>query len=260
MILPFILGWCSFMVSVMLVLPLPCCVAIPGWFVCWEQARMVVLDDDSKPNFWEHLVLKNGRQTQTVLPPTGGSVGKCKICKAIIRYYTYKRRGLKHSFPWFSCSSWFINVHQFRVVFRTLPCSVPGGLGEGDDKAYLGLSASMASAGNQGASMASAGNQGASTHESEPSFPRLSWLMEMVLDGARHHQCSYAKACVSSKHLLKLKFAHTLKLSIRVGLRQILRWARSKPWWRQRRLAVTRSIVATNDCELPVEATSCVLW
>ncbi|CAK9077226.1 unnamed protein product [Durusdinium trenchii] len=28
---------------------------------------------------------------------------------------------------------------------------------------------------------------------------------------------------------------------------------RSKPWWRQRRLAVTRSIVATNDCELPVE-------
>ncbi|CAK9074653.1 Transmembrane protein 131 [Durusdinium trenchii] len=27
----------------------------------------------------------------------------------------------------------------------------------------------------------------------------------------------------------------------------------SKPWWRQRRLAVTRSIVATNDCELPVE-------
>lgn len=51
---------------------------------------------------------------------------------------------------------------------------MPGGLGEGDDKAYLGLSASMASA----------GNQGASTHESEPSFPRLSWLMEMVLDGA----------------------------------------------------------------------------
>ena len=61
---------------------------------------------------------------------------------------------------------------------------MPGGLGEGDDKAYLGLSASMASAGNQGASMASAGNQGASTHESEPSFPRLSWLMEMVLSGA----------------------------------------------------------------------------
>lgn len=32
-----------------------------------------------------------------------------------------------------------------------------------------------------------------------------------------------------------------------------LQHLRSKPWWRQRRLAVTRSIVATNDCELPVE-------
>ena len=113
------LGWCSLMVSVMLVLPLPCCVAIR--MICMLRAN-----PDGCPGWRQQTKLlrapcpqKWPSDSNGFAPLTGGSVGKCKICKAIIRYYTYKRRGLKHSFPWFSCSSWFINVHQFRVVFRT---------------------------------------------------------------------------------------------------------------------------------------------
>ena len=44
-------------------------------------------------------------------------------------------------------------------------------------------------------------------------------------------------------------------VSWKSGRKVLTQALRSRPYWRQQRVAVKRSIVATNDCELPVEAT-----